>query len=63
MMLLPVLRPVQKSASRLLLAGTNAAVDLTEHGAPLEVPQATTVQAWNQPGQDLPRQANVLAAS
>jgi hypothetical protein len=27
---------VQKSASRLLLAGTNAAVELTDHGAPLE---------------------------
>lgn len=32
-MLLPLLRPVQKSASRLLLAGTNAAFDFHEHGA------------------------------
>lgn len=32
-MLLTALRPMQKSASRMLLAGTNAAVDLHEHGA------------------------------
>lgn len=50
MMLLPVLRPVQKSASRLLLAGTNAAVD---HGAPLEVPAptATVPAAWTGPSE------------
>lgn len=33
MMLLPILRPVQKSASRLLLASTNAAFDLHDHTA------------------------------
>lgn len=54
MMLLPVLRPVQKSASRLLLAGTNAAVELTDHGAPLEVPAPTaTPAAWNGMPSDL----------
>lgn len=55
MMLLPVLRPVQKSASRLLLAGTNAAVELTDHGAPLEVQAPTAVAAWNGMPSDLPR--------
>jgi len=66
-MLLPVLRPVQKSASRLLLAGTHTAAELTEHGVPLEVQPPTT--AVYQPNlvhapmhNDLSsRQMNVLA--
>lgn len=59
MMLLPVLRPVQKSASRLLLAGTNAAVELTDHGAPLEVPapSATVPAAWTGPSDLRPMMA------
>lgn len=63
MMLLPVLRPVQKSASRLLLAGgTHSAVELTDHGAPLEVqpPTATVLAPWNGPELQS-RQMNVLA--
>ncbi|CAK9075736.1 unnamed protein product [Durusdinium trenchii] len=58
-----VLRPVQKSASRLLLAGTHAAVEVTDHGTPLEVQQQPPVAVtWNGMTNDLqPRQMNVLA--
>jgi len=57
MMFLPVLRPVQKSASRLLLAGTNAAVEISDHGVPLEVQPPTTAvyPNWSQAVQIDPR--------